>query len=183
MTYVTTGPIINERGPKPNPHEMHDFEYKVKYMDDELIEEHISWSLSGNVPKKLTIDDNGVIKGRIDILEHQDIPANMFSHKEKLKRDGSNWKKNGRFKGVSYTFNFTITRKYTIIDEEAEEPEPILITASADVSLIIIKNHNVDNLIYMDMYFDAGYTTKRNNRIYDKDTRDEFLATHPGPFK
>lgn len=76
---------------------------------DEVGDIVLGYSLSGDVPVGLTVDDKGYLTGRIKPFEYQPYCQDQIVEKEKPNFDGSNYTKVGRFEPDFYDFNFTIT--------------------------------------------------------------------------
>jgi hypothetical protein len=86
--------------------------YRVQLASTRFYQSPIEWKLTGNVPNSLLITD-GIIIGRLLTLEDQNLPPEEFFPKERLKLDGSNYDKIGRYKYPSKTFTFTIEHTYS----------------------------------------------------------------------
>lgn len=183
-TIICTGIITNDLMTKgaANPHECHDYKHQIIFNEEYgETEEYVSeeWSLSGDVPVGIEIDNTGLINGYIAIFNDQPSCQDNYPD-EVLKVDGSNWENIGRFKHATYTFNFTVTRTTTYQDTltmvESQE------IATSDVSILAIKDNDINNLIFVKKYLEAGHELKIENDSYFEDDLEDFLARHNGPF-
>lgn len=101
--------------------------YKIVTEDTKFVKEDISWRLVGEIPKDIFIS-NGIVMGRVQTFEDQNLPASDFYPKEKTLLDGSNYYKIGRYKYSNKVYNFKVERTYTtyqienIITEENKSP-------------------------------------------------------------
>lgn len=86
--------------------------YRVQLESTRFYQSPLEWKLTGNVPNSLLITD-GIIIGRLLTLEDQNLPPEDFFPKERMKLDGSNYDKIGRYKYPSKTFTFTIEHTYS----------------------------------------------------------------------
>lgn len=98
-----------------NPWETHYFEYPIVSTD--TVEEYeiiisTEYYLSGNIPLDVTIDNNGLLKGEIRLLNEQTMEFEKHK-KEDIKIDGSNWLNNGRPKAAFIDFDFKVHKKIT----------------------------------------------------------------------
>lgn len=183
MTEIITNGLLNNQKPMDgasNPWECHDYEHVIEYTNGEYFLSHIKWRLEGDVPIGLNIDINtGVISGNIATFNNQTscVDRNI---EESLLLDGSNHMNNGRFKHDSYIFNFKVIREYTETDE-TEEPIIELISES-DISIKVIKNNDIDNLIFCIKYLEAGHSINVDGNKYKIDEIDELIKVHKGPF-
>ena len=115
--FVDKDKIVNEAPNKKssNPWETHYFEHQIISTDTTEIYENIlntEYYLSGNIPLDVVIDNNGLLKGDIRLLNEQNINVDKYP-KEDLKVDGSNWLNNGRPKAAFVDFNFKVHKKIT----------------------------------------------------------------------
>lgn len=186
-----SGNLINQRPTdgRSNPLECQDFYHAMTFNEIvETNEEYISheWSLEGEVPSKLTIDENGVISGRILTFDLQEHCQDKLNPKEPLKADGSNWLNNGRLNAPSYTFNFKVKRtvKYSLVTEATPPVEPTIneSTAVVDVNILVLNSHDIDNLMFVRNYLATGKELRIGKKVYTMDTMEDFLKVHPGPF-
>jgi hypothetical protein len=128
-TITSTGRITNQSGlyHAINPWETHYFKHTIEHSETKLFKETIEWSLSGNIPNELKIDNNGVITGKVLTFNFQDATKDNVYPKEKIKLDGSNWQSIGRFRDATYDFQFTVTHKYrtweveSLVDKDGNE--------------------------------------------------------------
>lgn len=182
-----------------NPREGEHFKHQLNYISSgEMIV--INWSLLGDaIPNNLTIDGKGLISGRMLIFDEQPIITNN-APTEPTKLDGSNWLSNGRYRGSKYVFNFTVRLDYkypnpalntgsgTVGGSEDETdpgpPPPKYIEAftESNINIVMIRNHDVDNYVFVKKYFEAGHTLRIDNDEYTKDHMVDFIMRHPGPF-
>ena len=183
-TIHDSGMIINEEpvNGSSNPHECHTFKYQIKYSENfESTETLLSWEwfLTDDVPVGISIDDNGLISGRIEPFIDQPSCQDNYPDEE-IKLDGSNWLHNGQFKHPTYTFNFKVHRKYKYLDTltTLEIEEEVI----NDISILAIKNNNINNLLFVKKYLETGHELKIDNDPYFKDDINDFLSRHPGPF-
>lgn len=101
--------------------------YKIVTEDTKFVKEDISWRLVGEIPKDIFIS-NGIVMGRVQTFEDQNLPASDFYPKEKTLLDGSNYDKIGRYKYSNKVYNFKVERTYTtyqvedIVTEEDTSP-------------------------------------------------------------
>ena len=114
---INNGLIPNEAPNKKssNPWETHYYEHQINSIDTVEIYEIIiktEYYLSGNIPLDITIDNNGLLKGDIRLLNEQEIEFDKYP-KEDLKIDGSNWLNNGRPKAAFINFDFKVHKKIT----------------------------------------------------------------------
>lgn len=172
-----------------NPWECHYFKHKVLFTENPNEIKTIEWKLEGVIPNNITIDDNGLISGKIEILDldQNGITEDLLFPKENIKEDGSNWTNTGRYKNDLHIFNFTIVRLFlyekTIVNEdESFEIIEIIGKESLDVSIHVIKNNNIDNYIFIKRYLESGWKVKVENKDYFYKDFEEFIKIHPGPF-
>ena len=165
-----------------NPHECHDYRHQIDFSEEYgETEEYVSeeWSLSGDVPVGISIDNTGVVQGYVAIFDEQPSCQDNFPD-EVLKVDGSNWENIGRYKHTTYQFNFTVTRittyQDTLLMEEFQE------IATSNISILVIKDNDINNLIFVKKYLEAGHELKIENDSYFEDDLEDFLARHDGPF-
>lgn len=185
-TIYDSGIILNEKPMKGsvNPHECHTYEHQILYTehftsDDEFQPSTEEWFLSGDIPLHLEIDNNGLITGRVAIFNDQ--PSCKDNHPdEDIVLSGENWKNTGRYKHDQYIFKFTVHRKYIYTDlltmEDIEEE------VTSDVEILVIKNRNIDNLIFVKRYLESGHELKIDNDSYFEENINDFISRHPGPF-
>lgn len=183
-----------------NPREGEHFKHQLNSISSgEMIV--ISWSLLGDeIPNKITIDEDGLISGRMLIFDEQPCITNN-APSEPTKLDGSNWLSNGRYRGAQYTFNFTVRLDYKYpnpalntgsggtgggseddVDPGPPPPEFIEDFTESNVSITMIRNHDVDNYVFVKKYFEAGHTLRIDNDEYTEKHMDDFIMRHPGPF-
>lgn len=117
ILFQDSGIIANQASNKrsSNPWETHYYEHNIISEDIPEIYEIIlkkEYYLTGDVPLELTIDENGLIKGDILVLDEQTIDIPKYP-KEEIKLDGSNWLNNGRPKAAFVDFNFQVHKKIT----------------------------------------------------------------------
>ena len=208
--------IISNQAPNKrssNPWETHYYEYQISSTDIPEIYEIIlktEYWLSGNVPLEITIDENGMLKGDILVLDEQVLDVPKYP-KEQIKLDGSNWTNNGRPKAAYVDFNFRIHKKLTyedyhkdldmdgfddlkdidmdgFDDETKEVLDKKLYRISeyedfTDVTIRVIKNNNIDNYIFAKNYLKAGYPLMIGKDTYSYKHLNLFTQIHPGPFK
>ncbi len=195
-TIEDTGIIVNELmiNGAANPHECHDYKHQIIFNEEyESDEEYLSekWTIDGDVPVGIEIDDTGLIYGYIAIFNDQ--PSCQDNNPEEtLKVDGSNWENNGRFKHATFQFDFKVTRITTYlltgvgIDPETEEEvdieEELEEITTSNVSILAIKSNDITNLIFVKKYLEAGHELKIGNDSYFEDDLEDFVARHPGPF-
>ena len=175
MPIISTSLIPNEtpQSGATNPWEEHNYEYQTQFEDPSDFCEHVSWVLSGDVPAGIEIDsDSGLISGQIKHFGNQ--PSCQDNKpKEQLEFDGSNCLQNGRFKEQTYDFHFTITRNimvWTVGALMCAGPQAPFAETS-DVYIKEVKDHNIDNLIFMEQYIDEGKSSE------DPDTGAEIPTT------
>ena len=139
-----------------NPWETHDFLYPHFAIPDPMTC-IISYLLSGDVPKGISVDSSGNIKGKIEHFGKQPSCQDNKPN-EKTEFDGSNMEKNGRFKKLYYDFHFTIQVKWVEKKDTPNGPVPCTVPGSTTEECIIrmVKNHNIDNQIWMEKYLDDG---------------------------
>jgi len=170
MSIISSGHIINEAGPKLNPREKEFFSYQTKYINPSDFCLHVSWSISGDVPKGLSIDSvSGLISGNIKWFPDQ--PSCQDNHPyEEMEYDGANWIKDGRFKPDYYDFHFSVTETSSVYIRE-------------------IKCHNINNELFVKRYMESTKTSKMGERtkiqvdgkVYTD--YDSAKAAMPGPFE
>jgi len=186
MPIISSGHIINEAGPKLNPREKEYFQYQTKYENPEGFCSHISWSISGDVPKGISIDSgSGVISGNIKWFPEQ--PSCQDNHPyEELDFDGANWIKDGRFKHNTYNFHFIIVRNLKV--EDGDGNCNITIETSS-VYITEVKCQNINNNIFVKRYLESTKTSIEGHRttinvegkVYTN--YKSVIAVMPGPFK
>lgn len=71
----------------------------------------------------------------------------------------------------------------------SEDSEPVIDkfileyeTVYSDVSIMVIKNHDTENLAFVLAYFKAGHMLTNDGVTYDSSNAMEFVSKHPGPF-
>lgn len=174
--------LINENGPTQNPWECHFYRHQIKTETNEYYIKTINWSVNTNIPLSLSIDNNGLISGNIAPLttEQPGISDSDLNPKEQLKEDGSNWNKIGRysnpFKDFVFTVNWTI-KEYKDKTKNATKTE--IITLSANYTIKVIRNNDIDNLIFCVEYLKSGWSLNLNingeEKKYTKDNIEEYL--------
>lgn len=204
-TITSTGMITNQSGlyHAKNPWETHIFKHTIEHTETKLYKETIEWSLSGNVPKDLAIDNEGIISGKVLTFNFQDSTKNNTTPKEKIKLDGSNWRSVGRFRDASYTFNFTVTHRYLtweltdLVDKDGNEVPHAMLeplykeetfddyklmldqllevegtvatfkeeSVSSDVSIMVIRNNNIDTQMFLEAYLLSDYTMVGDEKV------------------
>jgi hypothetical protein len=168
--------LINENGPKNNPWECHFFKHQIKTSTNKYFISTVSWSVDANIPLNLSIDNNGIISGQVLPLttDQPGIAEADFTTKESLKEDGSNWKNIGRFAAAYKDFTFKVT---WTIQEYADElmTTPTVVSLDADYTIRVIRNNDVDNIIFCIEYLKAGWTLNLGNKKYDKTMIDQYL--------
>jgi len=190
---TTTGIIINESpvNGAANPHECHTYTHQVLHTESFTPLQNLMdqvWFLTGDIPLDLIIDNNGLITGKIKIFDYQPSCQDNYP-KETLLVNGSNWQNTGRYKNETFSFNFTVHRRYTYedlepmsLDPAITEPLIVIEEVTSDVTITVIKNNDIDNLIFVRKYLEAGHELKIGSDTYTNDNLDDFLARHPGPF-
>jgi len=134
-----------------NPLEKHSFYHKVNRTPPPNFIKDISWSISGDIPKNLSIDSNGVIKG--DICHFGKQPQTQDNKPlDIIEYDGSNSKNNGRYRFDEFDFKFTITRKGIIKPGSSF----VVFTETSNVYIKVIKNFGIDSLLFLRQYLDSG---------------------------
>ena len=104
----STGSLDNEYPGEPSTtYECRMFRHTIKRTEADDFVKTISWELEGNIPVQLTINEDGVIEGHVDILDYQPACKDQVSSHEKMKIDGSNWNA-GRFQGTVFTFDMVV---------------------------------------------------------------------------
>ena len=109
------------------------------------------YSLSGDVPKGLSVDGSGTISGKIKHFgEQPSCSANKS--KKNPDEDGANWNDNGRFRPETFTFFFTIICDYLDPMPTPTGPVPCSIKGSMPwpCILTVCKDHDIDNKIWKD---------------------------------
>lgn len=124
--------------------------YRVPLENTRFYNTPIEWKLTGNVPNSLLITD-GIIIGRLLTLEDQNLPPEDFHPKERMKLDGSNYDKIGRYKYPSKTFTFTIEHTYSTYLPES-----------------IVTKDNVPPIV----------TIEELTSLYTEETVDTFFTKH-----
>lgn len=139
-----------------NPWELHDFLYP-HFAIPHPMSCVIGYSLSGDVPKGLSVDMAGNIKGKIKHFGKQPSCQDNFPD-EKRKLDGSNWKNDGRFKKTFFEFNFEIKANWLEHITTPSGPVPCVKPGSTSqkCTIKVVKDHNIDNKIYKDKYLSSG---------------------------
>ena len=183
-TITSTGRITNQSGlyHAINPWETHYFKHNIEHSETKLFKETIEWSLSGNIPNELKIDNNGVITGKVLTFNFQDATKDNIYPKEKIKLDGSNWQSIGRFRDTTYDFQFTVTHKYrtweveSLVDKDGNDLPTLAVlkplylevegtvdkfkeeTVSSDVDILVIRNNNIDTQLFLEAYLLSNFT-------------------------
>ena len=168
---------------------------------------HKEWILDGVIPVGLEFlydNNNPRIVGKCKMFVDQSvIPMSQFYPKEDLKMDGSNRMNNGDLIASSYTFDFSITHKYSVTDiltSLVEEKE-----VSSSMSIVLNHLDNKQNTMFMKSYLKSDELEEFNlltmsngvvqvqavvkprevpydGRVYRKNDIDDLLRNHPGPF-
>jgi len=135
-----------------NPWELHDFVYPHAAIPHPL-SCIVSYALSGDVPKGLSVDAAGTISGKIKHFGQQPSCSNNHP-KKKPELDGKNWESNGRFKKQTFTFKFKIKVNWLEKQDTSNGPIACVISGSTTASceLTVVKDHNIDNQIFKDTY-------------------------------
>ena len=163
VTITSAGMITNQTsGLSANPHECHEFNYQMLFTSTGNVVEHLSWELVGDYPNGISIDNTGKITGTIMPFNLQPTVTDVNPHTP-LKLDGSNYMENGRYRGATYTFTFTVKHNYTIINTNVPEvvdgvPLPLLPipeSNTTELSIMVIKSANIDNYLYFKEYLDV----------------------------
>ena len=163
VTITSAGMITNQKsGLSANPHECHEFNYQMLFTSTGNVVEHLSWELIGDYPNGISIDNIGKITGTIMPFNLQPTVTDVNPHTP-LKLDGSNYMENGRYRGATYTFTFTVKHNYTIINTNTPEivdgvPLPLLPipeSNSTELSIMVIKSANIDNFLFFKEYLDV----------------------------
>jgi len=169
-----------------NPWECHTYSHTMQHVEDGLFCEHIAWSMSGDIPVGLSMDaGSGTISG--DVLHFGLQPSCQDNYPiEVFREDGGNYTSTGRFKELYFDFIVTIQRDYLVKGPNADgKPDcatPLPESVSGVFIIRVVKNHDIDNLLYLRNYLKAGYYTKIEDERYYEDKIDELISLHPGPF-
>jgi len=167
-----------------NPWECHSYKHQIKFTEYSNFFLHVKWSITGDIPKGISIDSaTGLISGTIKFFPEQPSCQDNESTNV-LEEDGSNYKDIGRFKHPYYDFNFTVRRDY-LIDSDPSMPPPIGIvpeSTESNITIRVIKNNDIDNMIFVYKYLEAGHSINIEDKKYTFDNVDEALAVHKGPF-
>jgi len=184
-TIDSTGLLSNEApDAASNPWECQQFKYQTLYTDGPpiIFGGHIEWFLTGYVPNDLKIDkESGLISGIIKPLTSEQPSVVDFYPDEIMKEDGSNWMNTGRCKNATHTFSLTIHRKF-IEKIITPVPKEVITEVTSDVSIMVVKNNDIDNMVFCSKYLKAGYPLKIKNDMYTYETRDGFFKNHPSNF-
>jgi len=149
MPILSKGEIKNQK-PIDNwdsPLEEHYFYHKIEYTNPKDYIKNIYWSIEGEIPKDISINNRGIIKGKISHFGLQ-IETQDNKPLERVNFGGSNSLNNGRYKHNEYSFNFIVKRKYQTISG--------VITEKSSVYIKVLKNFDIDNYIFLKMYLDKG---------------------------
>ena len=196
MPILDAGIIYNEQPSAGalNPHETHFYEHQVKHSPPPHFCEHVSWVIVGDIPKSISIDaSSGVISGTLCHFGKQPS-CQSNKPKEKPVYDGKNFANNGRFKPDLYDFHFTVIRNTLV-----SGPNPstgamdcavkIPFVETSNVYIRLVKNQDIDNLIFLEDYIDNGIPSEEsgeetsinvNGKVYT--TSSSARRAHPGPF-
>ena len=175
-------PLHNEAGHN-NPWECDTYQHAVQHT---VVGDctDIKWSIFDTPPNDLKINSSGVICGKVLPLtiEFQPIlTKDMFYTKEPIKKTGSNYYKTGRFKNAFFIFNFTLRVDWTAVNSDPANPKTTLQGTSEvtvppggskpgwvefPVSIKVIKNHDINNLIFAYTYLKQGYILAIANQKY-----------------
>lgn len=211
-----------------NPHECHQFTWATKWTDNTNGNgsiQHVKWVLTGDYPYNLNINlMSGIITGTIWMLNDMPFLRDKYPP-EKMKLSGENWEKTGRPPGTTYTFTFQCHKvyRYTPPDnggsssgggnsrvtntnnKNSKTPappiEPPLFRSTATMTLTVVRNWTIDNLIIAKMYMSnppekihlqvpvdgkdyilRNYEYNIGTKYYGNDNFSELLAEHPGPW-
>ncbi len=139
-----------------NPWELHDFLYPHFFIPYPMTCV-VAYSLSGDIPKGISVDAAGNIKGKIKHFGKQPSCQSNYPN-EPRKLDGSNWENDGRFNDVLFDFNFSIKCDWVEHISTTSGPVPCVKAGntSQDCIIRLIKDHNIDHKIYRDKYMAGG---------------------------
>lgn len=185
-----TGPLNNESSRStPNPREGGEFICSVIHTTTSPIT-ILEWRLTGpEVPVGLSISNTGVISGIMEIFDNQTAIKNNSIPKV-TSIDGQNWMSNGRYRGSTYTFNFTVELRYeyevisTGLDDDGNPlPNEIIEdTVTSAVAITMVRNYDVDNFVFVKKYLEAGHKLMLDGVEYSISEMGEYIMKHPGPF-
>ena len=174
----STGSLDNEYPGEPSTtYECRMFRHAIKRTEADDFVKTISWELEGNIPVQLTINEDGVIEGHVDILDYQPACKDQVSSHEKMKIDGSNWNA-GRFQGTVFTFDMVVkwTFEYMLTPLEGTtdsattpttsntntnnnstttKPKTEIKTLTTNVSLDVYLDNDITNLVFCRRYLEA----------------------------
>lgn len=177
----STGSLDNEYPGEPSTtYECRMFRHAIKRTEADDFVKTISWELEGNIPVQLTINEDGVIEGHVDVLDYQPACKDQVSSHEKMKIDGSNWNA-GRFQGTVFTFDMVVkwTFEYKLetpseettdstdsttepttdsnsnAADEDTKPKTEIKTLTTNVSLDVFLDNDITNLVFCRRYLEA----------------------------
>ena len=174
----STGSLDNEYPGEPSTtYECRMFRHTIKRTEADDFVKTISWELEGNIPVQLTINEDGVIEGHVDILDYQPACKDQVSSHEKMKIDGSNWNA-GRFQGTVFTFDMVVkwTFEYMLTplggttdsatkpttpntntnnNSTTTKPKTEIKTLATNVSLDVYLDNDITNLVFCRRYLEA----------------------------
>lgn len=207
VIFNTSGMLNNELG---KVWENRDFRFATSIsVEADILETELSrtYSIDGILPNKLSIDPQGVISGRLGLLDEQEVSLPTQA-KKPIGIDGKNWQNDGSSKAPLHIFSFKMVvtieyeKRVPIIDEGLSEDsldidnsnpdedttlEEIIIETksftSDELAIMIIKNNNMANTRFVKRYLEAGYPLKIDNDTYTLKNINGFLSRHPGPFE
>ena len=94
----------------------------------------------------------------------------------------------GMYENVNGTI--TLNADKTILldnsDSVIEKDDDVLkvkVTLSSDVEIMVIKNNDIDNLVYCMEYLKAGHSLKVDGVEYTYETKEDFVKVHPADFE
>jgi len=172
-----------------NPWELHDFLYPHFAIPDPLTC-IISYSLSGDIPEGISVDGAGNIKGKVKHFGEQPSCQDNYSDKDPG-FDGKEWENNGRFRKIYFDFHFSIEVKWVEKKDTPNGPIPCVIPGSTkqNCTIRVVKDHNIDNLIFMQKYLngkaDGPGDTKRTIIVDGSviDSSGNAKNKSPGPYQ
>ena len=144
-----------------NPHENTYFNYNHAAIPDDgtCI---LSYELSGDIPKNISINNSGIISGQLLNFEYQ-TSCNSIEHLP-MGKGGQNWDKNGRFKDRFFDFNFTVKCNWKEKDRD-DNPCTILGSTTKNCTIKLIKDYDYDNSIWKQDYPEINTIKVKLNNI------------------
>lgn len=151
------GKLANEHSTKTTDDPSEFTEYKHAVAHSVATAEIDGWSIAGDVPSNLSIDDKGVISGTIEgFWKQSSTLAKALRQDEKfVEYDNRNFPDNlGRFTEKSFVFNFVTTVNWREQDSNGAYTIPMLLSVPHMIELV--RDHDADIIRLMTNYLDGA---------------------------